>query len=45
MTRRKHFFGISTSEELHESLVKVAEDMGLSVSALVEKIIDENLER
>jgi hypothetical protein len=30
---------------LHERLMKVAKDMGLSVSALVEKIIDENLEQ
>lgn len=45
MNKRKHFFGISTSQDLHERLVKVAKDMGLSVSALVERIIEENLEQ
>jgi hypothetical protein len=45
MKQRKHFFGISTSAELHERLVKVAQDIGLSVSALVERIIEENLEK
>jgi hypothetical protein len=45
MKQRRHFFGISTSAELHDRLVKVAQDMGLSVSALVERIIEENLEK
>jgi predicted DNA-binding protein len=45
MKQRKHFFGISTSAELHDRLAKLAQDMGLSVSALVERIIEENLEK
>jgi hypothetical protein len=45
LKQRKHFFGVSTSGELHERLAKVAKDLGLSVSALVERIIGENLER